>query len=94
MSIALLEAMALGIPVVATSIPGNQRLIVDREHGLLVRPDDPESLARAIIAQWENLDRAVAMGLAARHRVEQQFSIEAVARAHLALFRELIASRK
>jgi glycosyltransferase involved in cell wall biosynthesis len=94
MSIALLEAMALGIPVVATSIDGNQRLIDDRENGLLVPPDDPESLASAIIEQWENIDRAVQMGLAARRRVEQQFSIEAVAREHLALFRELITLQK
>jgi glycosyltransferase involved in cell wall biosynthesis len=91
MSIALLEAMALGIPVVASSILGNHRLVDHAEHGLLVPPDDPESLGRAIIEQWENLDRAVQMGLAARHRVEQQFSIEAVAREHLVLFRELIS---
>ena len=91
MSIALLEAMALAIPLVATSIPGNRRLVDDSEHGLLVPPDDPDSLAAAIIEQWENLDRAVQMALAARRRVTQQFSIEAVARQHLALFRELVA---
>jgi glycosyltransferase involved in cell wall biosynthesis len=91
MSIALLEAMALGIPVVASSILGNQRLVNDFEHGLLVPPDDSVYLGCAIIEQWENFDRAVHMGLTARSRVEQQFSIETVARQHLALFRELIA---
>jgi glycosyltransferase involved in cell wall biosynthesis len=90
MSIALLEAMALGIPVVASSISGNQRLINDFEHGRLVPRDDPISLARTIIDQWENLDRAIQMGLAARSRVELEFSIQAVARQHLTLFRELI----
>jgi glycosyltransferase involved in cell wall biosynthesis len=91
MSIALLEAMALGIPIVASLIFGNQRLINDFEHGRLVPPDDPVRLARTIIEQWENLDRAVQMGLAARSRIGREFSIEAIAREHTALFHELIA---
>ena len=55
MSIALLEAMALGIPLVASSIPGNRRLIGDFKHGRLAPPDDPEGLARVIIEQWDEL---------------------------------------
>ena len=90
MSIALLEAMALGLPVVASSIPGNRRLIDDLEQGRLIPPGDPTALAGAIIEQWENSDRATQMGLAARHRVEREFSIEAVAKVHLALFHELV----
>ena len=90
MSIALLEAMALGMPVVASSIFGNQRLVDDFEHGRLVPPDDPVRLACAIVEQWQNLDRAVQMGVSARRRVEREFSIEVVARKHLELFRELI----
>ena len=42
MSIALLEAMALGIPLVASSIPGNRRIVGDFKHGRLAPPDDPE----------------------------------------------------
>ncbi len=79
MSIALLEAMALGIPLVASSIAGNERLVDDFAHGRLVPPDEPARLARAIIDQWENPDRAIQMGLAARRRVEREFSIQAVA---------------
>jgi glycosyltransferase involved in cell wall biosynthesis len=90
MSIALLEAMALGMPIVATSIPGNQRLITDLEHGRLVAPDDPECFARAIVEQWRNLDAGATMGRAARSRVERDFSIETVARQHLRLFHELL----
>jgi glycosyltransferase involved in cell wall biosynthesis len=90
MSIALLEAMALGIPLVASSIPGNRRLVTDFEHGRLVLPDDPEALARAIIDQWNDFDRAVQMGRAARGRVEQEFSIQAMARQHLKLFQQKV----
>jgi glycosyltransferase involved in cell wall biosynthesis len=92
MSIALLEAMALGMPAVASSIPGNRRLIGDYKHGRLAPPDDPEGLARVILEQWAGFDRAVHMGRAARGRVEQEFSIRIVARKHLELFHSLIIS--
>jgi glycosyltransferase involved in cell wall biosynthesis len=93
MSIALLEAMALGIPLVASSIPGNRRLIAERKHGRLAPPDDPEGLARAILDQWADFDRAIHMGRAARQKVVTEFSIQAVARSHLALFESLIRQR-
>ncbi len=94
MSIALLEAMALGMPLVATAIPGNRRLVADREHGRLVPPGDVEELARTICEQWGNFDRAIEMGRAARSLVEREYSITAVARRHLELFERLLAARR
>jgi glycosyltransferase involved in cell wall biosynthesis len=92
MSIALLEAMALGVPLVATSIQGNRRLVQDFKHGRLVPPDDPAALARAVVDQWTNFDRAFHMTRAARRRVQDEFSIAAVARKHLELFGTLTGS--
>lgn len=89
MSIALLEAMAMGIPLAASSIPGNRRIVADFKHGRLAPPDDPGALARVILEQWSNFDRAFHMGRAARSRVEQEFSIRRVARDHLRLFERL-----
>ena len=83
MSIALLEAMALGIPLVASAIPGNRRLVSRLKHGRLAPPGDPEALARAIVDQWADFDRAFHMSRAARSRVEQEFSIAAVAHADI-----------
>jgi glycosyltransferase involved in cell wall biosynthesis len=94
MSIALLEAMALGIPLVVSSIPGNRRLISDYKHGRLATSGDPEALARTIVDQWDQFDRAFHMSRAARSRVQQEFSIRAVARRHLELFRALVAARR
>ena len=90
MSVALLEAMALGVPLVATSIPGNRRLVQDFAHGRLVPPDDPAALARAVVDQWGHFDRAFHMSRTARRRVQDAFSIRSVARKHRELFRKLI----
>jgi glycosyltransferase involved in cell wall biosynthesis len=93
MSIALLEAMALGMPLVASSVPGNRRLVHDGVHGRLVAPNDSDALARAMIDLWANLDRAIAMGRAARDEVARGYSVEAVARRHMELFKGLIDAR-
>jgi glycosyltransferase involved in cell wall biosynthesis len=90
MSIALLEAMALGMPLVASSIPGNRRLVRDFKHGRLAAAEDPRALARVILEQWADFDRAFHMSRAARSLVRQEFSITAVARKHLALFEEIL----
>lgn len=92
MSLALLEAVAAGIPIVASDIPGNRTLVVDSEHGRLAAPDSPDALARAILDQWQSYDQAVSMGQSARLHAER-FSIVAVARAHIELFRSLIERR-
>ncbi|WP_435015366.1 glycosyltransferase family 4 protein [Tundrisphaera sp. TA3] len=93
MSIALLEAMALGLPLVASAIPGNRALVTDRVHGRLARPDDPEDLARAMLERWADPEGSMAMAEAARLRAIQQYSIAAVAERHLDLFRSVIADR-
>jgi glycosyltransferase involved in cell wall biosynthesis len=90
MSVALLEAMALGIPAVASSIPGNRRILSDFKHGRLAPVDDSAGLAEVILQQWTDFDRAYHMSRAARSRVEREYSIAAVARKHLELFRRLI----
>ena len=92
MSIALLEAMALGVPLVASAIPGNRRLVADFKHGRLAAPRF-DALAWAIIEQWSNFDRAFHMSRAARRRVEREFSIDSMARKHMDLFREVIERR-
>jgi glycosyltransferase involved in cell wall biosynthesis len=90
MSIALLEAMALGLPAVATAIPGNLALIDDGMHGRLASPGDAEALARAILDQWANPEAARARAETARRRVIEDYSIVAMARRHLDLFRRLV----
>jgi glycosyltransferase involved in cell wall biosynthesis len=93
MSIALLEAMALGIPTVASAIPGNLALMTNGVHGRLAPPDNPPALARAILDHRAD-PGACAMAEAARRRVIEHYSIAAVARRHLELFDRLVAERR
>ena len=93
MSIALLEAMALGIPSVASAIPGNLALMTEGVHGRLAPPDDPASLARAILDHRAD-PNALSMAEAARRRVIEHYSIAAVARRHLELFARLVEARR
>jgi len=89
LSMAVLEAMALRKPIVATDIGGNRELVVDGENGFLVPPGDAESLARAIITLSRDEEKRMAMGQIGRRRVEQFFRIEDMVERNLQLYREL-----
>lgn len=90
-SIAVLEAMAAGLPVAATMVGGNPELVEQGRGGLLVPPGDPAALAAALGRLLEDPARARAMGQAARARVEERFSLIATARAYVGLYREVVA---
>ena len=72
----ILEAMAMGKPVIATAVGGNPELILPGQTGLLVPPQDPEGLAEAMMELVRDPDRAQGMGRQGRRRVEEQFGLE------------------
>lgn len=76
---ALLEAMALCRPVVAARSGSNAEIVEDQVTGLLVEPEDPESLAAALIDLLQDEERRARMGRAGRARVESQFDIRTCA---------------
>lgn len=77
---AVLEAMASGLPVVATRIAGSEELVVDGETGMLVSPEDVDSLREGLRALLIDADKRERMGQASRLRVEREYSWESVAR--------------
>lgn len=93
MSVALLEAMATGLPIVASDIPGNRTLITDGENGLLARPDDPESLAATICSMFDTPTRAAQYGEAARRRAQQEFPQSRMVERHVDLFNLCLQNR-
>jgi glycosyltransferase involved in cell wall biosynthesis len=74
----LLEAMSVGLPIVASDVGGIGEALVDGDSGSLVAPGDPEALARALIALLDDTGRGARMGEAAKRRVEQRFSRQAM----------------
>jgi sugar transferase (PEP-CTERM/EpsH1 system associated) len=92
--LAVLEAMAASLPVVATAVGGNAAVVEDGRSGLIVAPGDAAALAAAMSRLVEDRDAARAMGKAGRHRVEAQYDIESAAARTSALFEECLASRR
>lgn len=88
-SLTLLEAMAVGLPVVATAVGGNPEIVMPDETGSLVPANDPEKLAKAIIAMCHNRNRWHEMGMAGRHRVVQNFDVRRMASDYERLYGEL-----
>ena len=77
LSIALLEAMAAEIPIIATSVSGTVQAMVPDETGLLVPPADATSLADAILRVLDDPEAARERGQRARRRVEEHFGVQA-----------------
>ena len=86
----LAEAMASGLPTVATRVGGMPELVVDGETGLLVPPDDAGALADALVRLLEDPALASRLGAGGRARAVERFSWDAVAERALSLYQPLI----
>ena len=88
--IALLEAMAMGRPIVATKVGGVPEVVEDGVTGLLVPPADPASLARAILTLAEAPDLRRTLGQAGARRVRERFHVAKMARQIEAVYEEVL----
>jgi glycosyltransferase involved in cell wall biosynthesis len=93
MSNAILEAMAMEKPVVATDVGGTGEVVRHGQSGLLVPPKDPESLAAAIGDILSQPTRACEMGRLGRRIVEEGFSAHSMVRQMERLYSDLLAER-
>ncbi len=90
MSNALLEAMAMARPVVATAVGGNVDVVRDRATGRLVPPGDPSSLAGALLELLAHPTAAEALGRSARAWVAESLSLERMLKRYENLYRSLV----
>jgi len=89
-----LEAMAAGLPVVATRVGGLTELVEDGTTGWLVPAGDANAMAAAVTRLLTNPAEAAAMGTAARERVHENFLVSQNAPLNLSLYKEFCAPSK
>ena len=90
MPVALLEAMALGKPVIVTAVGGNVEVVRHSIEGLVVPPSNSEALSTAIRFFIENPDVADACGHKAQERVKSEFTLERMVMRYLRVYEEIL----
>ncbi len=93
-SLAILEAMALGKPVVATRVGGIPELVAHEDTGLLVPARDDEALAAALLELARDAEKRRRLGERGQARFEAHFSIDAMARRTLDVYERVLARRR
>ena len=86
----ILEAMACGLPVIATAVGGNPELVAVHKTGALIPPGDHEKMAQALLTYVRDPARMAQEGQAARGEIEARFSMDAMVGAYLAVYDQLM----
>ncbi|MFP4472433.1 MAG: lipopolysaccharide heptosyltransferase II [Candidatus Omnitrophota bacterium] len=89
----ILEAQAVGVPVVATSIGGAAEIIEDGRTGLLVLPKDTDAMAQAVLQVLQDKPLARSMAEAARQKVEKMYTVEQMCSRTVTVYHELRAKQ-
>jgi len=92
-SLALLEAMAAGLPVIATAVGGLPEVVDHEKTGLLIPPRDPEALAGALARLLGDPAWARQLGENARRHVREHFSLERLGREINEIYQELVTKK-
>lgn len=90
----ILEAMATGLPVLATGVGGNVELVEAGRTGVIVPAGDVDAMADALVALALDASQAQAMGRAGRSVVEARFSMQAMVATYQGLYDRLLQSHK
>jgi len=91
--IAILEAMAGGLPLVATAVGDVFNVVRDGETGILLPTGDPGALASAIVDLLRNREKRRRLGSVARQLVESQYSAERMSNDYLDTYKDAVTAR-
>ena len=86
----ILEAMASGLPVIATRVGGNGELVDDQNTGALVSSNDPVMLSQKILAYLNHPTLATTHGFNAREKTETRFSIDTMVRGYARIYDDAV----
>lgn len=89
-SLTLLEAMSVGLPIVATAVGGNPEIVQQPETGLLVPAANASLLAEAICQMCTQPQKWLTMGQSARERVEQHFNVRSMIKDYESLYQQIL----
>ncbi|RJR42404.1 MAG: glycosyltransferase family 1 protein [Deltaproteobacteria bacterium] len=92
-SLAVLEAMAAGLPVIVSAVGGLPEIVKHEENGLLIPPKDAEALAGSLARLLENPDLARRLGEKAREHIREKYSLERMAQVVNDAYDELVAKK-
>jgi len=87
---AILEAMAMGRPIIATDVGGNAEAVIHNETGLIIPPNDSQSFAEAVLKMYRNPEVRVDMGKKAMKRAEEEFNLDKMVRNHEMLYENML----
>lgn len=94
MPLALLEAMALRLPVVASRVSGTVEVIRDEVNGLLFEAGDGEGLLKRILSLFKSPERRAELGRKARQTIEESFTLDATVDRYLRLYTSVVSGYK
>ena len=92
--ISLLEAMAAGLPIVASRVGGIPEIVQDGETGVLIPPQDPAALSAAAVRLLRDRDGSRRLGEAAARRAREHHSLRDVAARVDALYRDILGGKR
>ena len=94
LSCSIIEAMAAGLPVVATDVGGNSELVANGINGYLVPPDDFDALSMRLQSVINDASLRIKFGQMSLRRVREHYSLDIMINKYANHYKEMIASRK
>jgi glycosyltransferase involved in cell wall biosynthesis len=86
--------MSCGLPIIGTFVGGIPELVRHETDGILVKPASPDEIRESLLTMLNNPEKRIAMGIAARQRIEEKYSWRVIASQYLELYQKILSTSK